>query len=320
MKQLQIIICLLFITGFCNAQVDSNVNARQLQSIPTDSLSLAPTDSIRQAFISDSLRLDSTKKAQILYIKLHLPDTTTYQKYFSHPYLPFSKSEFFQFSPERTPINKDAIFYILVVLVFLLAVIRLAFTKYFKNLFLLILQTSVRQKQTREQLLQNSLASILLNILFFISGGIYIALFIEHKAWVALPFYQLILYSSFLLFIIYTGKYLFLLFSGWVFHVSDATSSYAFIIFLVNKVLGIILIPFILVLTYSPTPLVQVAFTISAGATLLLFLYRYLISFGIIRLNLKVSALHFFLYLCAVEILPLLLIYKLLLKYIAVSF
>ncbi len=320
MKQLQIILCLLFITGFCNAQVDSNVNARQLQSISTDSLSLVPIDSIRQAFISDSLRLDSTKKAQILYIKLHLPDTTTYQKYYSHPYLPFSKTAFFQYAPERTPVNRDAIFYILVVLVALLAVIRLAFPKYLKNLFLLILQTSVRQKQTREQLLQNNLASVMLNILFFVSGGIYIALFIQYKAWVALPFYQLILYSSSILFIIYIGKYLFLLFSGWVFNASEATSSYTFIVFLVNKVLGIVIIPFLLVLTYSPAPFVQIAITISTGAAFVLFLYRYLISFGIIRLNLKVSALHFFLYLCAVEVLPLLLIYKLLLKYIAGSF
>jgi len=320
LKQLQIILCLLFITGFCNAQVDSNVNARQLQSLSSDSLTLVPVDSIRQAIISDSLRLDSTKKAQIQFIKLHLPDTTTYQKYYTHPFLPFLKPAFFQFSPERTPINKDAIFYILAILVALIAVIRLAFPKYCKNLFLLILQTSVRQKQTREKLLQNNFASVLLNIVFFVSGGIYIALFIQHKAWLALPFYLLILYSSFILFIIYTGKYLFLLFSGWVFNVSEATSSYTFIVFLVNKVLGIVLIPFLLVLTYSPAPLVQVAFTVSTGAAFVLFLYRYLISFGIIRLNLKVSALHFFLYLCAVEVLPLLLIYKLLLKYIAGSF
>ena len=296
------------------------MHASQLNSLTSDSLRLATFDSARQAFLADSLKLDATKKAQILFIKRHLPDTTTYQKYFSHPFLPFSKPTFFQFTPERTQLNKDAIFYILVVLLALLAAVRLAFPKYFKNLFLLVLQTSVRQKQTREQLLQNNLASVLLNILFFASVGIYVALFIQHKGWVVLPFYQLIAYSSALLFVIYIGKYLFLLFSGWVFHASEATSSYIFIVFLVNKVLGIILIPFILVLTFSPTPLVQVAFTISAVAVSLLFVYRYLISFGIIRLNLKVSALHFFLYLCGVEVLPLLIIYKLLLKYIAGSF
>jgi hypothetical protein len=49
---------------------------------------------------------------------------------------------------------------------------------------------------------------------------------------------------------------------------------------------------------------------------LILFLYRYLFSFGIIRSNLKVSALHFFLYLCAVELLPLLLIYKLVVNFV----
>ena len=249
-----------------------------------------------------------------------MPDTTTYQKYYSQPYLPFSQPPFFQFAPERIPLNKDAIFYILVFLVGLLAIIRLAFPKYFKNLFLLILQTSVRQKQTREQLLQNNLASVLLNMLFFVSVGIYVALYIQHKALLALPFYQLILYSSVILIIIYTGKYLFLLFSGWVFHASEATSAYTFIVFLVNKILGIVLLPFILVLNYSPTSMVLIALTVSAVVVVVLFVYRYLISFGILRLNVKVSALHFFLYLCAVEVLPLLLIYKLLLKYIAGSF
>jgi hypothetical protein len=101
--------------------------------------------------------------------------------------------------------------------------------------------------------------------------------------------------------------------------VPEATSGYTFIVFLVNKVLGIVLIPFILLITFSPLEIKQVAITISAGVILALFLYRYLITFGVIRSNLKVSALHFFLYLCAVELLPLVLIYKLLVNFVSGS-
>jgi hypothetical protein len=268
----------------------------------------------------DSVQLDSLQKDSILPVAVKKavvpePDTLTYEKYYTSGWLPFHQTPIFEIQPERKPLGKDILFYLLTGLVAALACIRLIFPKYLKNLFLLFMQTSIRQKQTREQLLQNHLASVLLNILFVVSASIYISLFIQYKQWVVIPFYQLLFYSIGILFIIYIGKYLFLAFSGWVFNVQEATNAYTFIVFLVNKVLGIVLIPFVLMITFSPLPIKQITITISAGVALVLFLYRYLISFGVIRSNLKVSALHFFLYLCAVELLPLLLIYKLLVNF-----
>ena len=270
----------------------------------------------------DSLKTDSLKKDSMVPVAVKkaiaiAPDTVTYEKYYSSAWLPFHKEPVFEIEPERKPSGKDILFYILTGLVTALACIRLIFPKYLKNLFLLFMQTSIRQKQTREQLLQNNMASVLLNILFVASASIYITLFIQYKHWVVIPFYQLLFYCVIILFIIYIGKYLFLAFSGWVFNVPEATNAYTFIVFLVNKVLGIVLIPFVLMITFSPMPIKQVAITISAGVAVALFMYRYLISFGAIRSNLKVSALHFFLYLCAVELLPLLLIYKLLINLVS---
>jgi hypothetical protein len=270
----------------------------------------------------DSLKTDSLRKDSIipLIVKKAVvaePDTITYEKYYTSAWLPFHQQPVFEIEPERKPSGKDTLFYILTGLVTALACIRLIFPKYLKNLFLLFMQTSIRQKQTREQLLQNNLASVLLNILFVASASIYLTLLIQYKQWVAIQFYPLLLYCVIILFVIYIGKYLFLAFSGWVFNVPEATNAYTFIVFLVNKVLGIVLIPFALMITFSPLPIKQIAITISAGVALVLFMYRYLISFGVIRSNLKVSAFHFFLYLCAVELLPLLLIYKLLVNFVS---
>lgn len=279
--------------------------------VPNDSSQIK--DSLAKQRVMDSLQLDSTKRQLQQQILAAIPDTGTFAKYMYSKYLPFQAPALQQFSQERKRESHELLFYILTGLVGMLAAIRLIFPKYFKNLFLLVMQTSVRQKQTREQLLQNNLASILLNCLFLASAGLYISLLVQYKHWINLPFYQLVAYSSLLLLVVYLGKFLFLSFSGWVFNVSEATNAYTFIVFLVNKVLGIILIPFVLVLTYSPEPFMKVATTISLGICSMLFVYRYLIGFGAIRNNLKVSALHFFLYLCAVELLPLVLIYKLLL-------
>lgn len=265
----------------------------------------------------DSVRKDSIVPVGIKKAVVQEPDTLTYEKYYTSAWLPFHQPPIFEIEPERKPNGKDLIFYLLTGLVTALACIRLIFPKYLKNLFMLFMQTSIRQKQTREQLLQNNLASVFLNILFVASAGIYISLFIQYKHWVDISFYRMLLYCVSILFIIYIGKYLFLAFSGWVFNVPEATNAYTFIVFLVNKVLGIVLIPFVLMITFSPLPIKQIAITISAGVAIVLFAYRYLISFGVIRANLKVSAFHFFLYLCAVELLPLLLIYKLLVNFVS---
>ena len=216
--------------------------------------------------------------------------------------------------------NKDLLFYVLAFVVFFLGFIKVVFPKYFQNLFTIFFQTSFRQKQTREQLLQDNFPSLLMNILFILSGGIYIGLLVSVQGYIQqLPLWQLLLYSLGLLAIVYLSKYLFLQFSGWVFNVKDAMSSYIFIVFLVNKIMGVLLIPFLLLLAFSVGSILQVTITVSLIAVAGFFLYRYLVSLGTINKNLKVNPLHFFLYLCAVEVLPLLIIYKALFNFIGKS-
>jgi hypothetical protein len=329
LKQLFLILVSFFTIGIAIGQKDTvvtdtnNILYVKKDKVKTNSVKTGPTRSDSANTFSsksdssqtDSIRKDSIVPVLVKQVLVQEPDTLTYEKFYTSAWLPFHKQPIFELEPERKPQGKDLIFYVLTGLVTVLACIRLIFPKYFKNLFLLFMQTSIRQKQTREQLLQNNLASVLLNILFVLSAGIYITLLIQYKNWVTIPFYQLFFYCMSTLFIIYIGKYIFLVFSGWVFNVPEATNAYTFIVFLVNKVLGIVLIPFVLMITFSPLPIKQIAITISAGLGLVLFIYRYLISLGVIRSNLKVSALHFFLYLCAVELLPLLLIYKLLVNF-----
>lgn len=338
LKQIIPLLIFIFTIGIANGQNDTVNKTTVLpeKKIPISEITrdeikeTSPKDttthvsSIFSTFEVDSVRIDSLRKDSLNRLLVKIPiipvgDTITYEKYYSSAWLPFHKTPVFEIMPERKTEGQELIFYILTGLVGLVASIRLIFPKYFKNLFLLFMQTTIRQKQTRDQLLQNNLASVFLNVLFIISTGFYVTLLVQYKQWANIPFYQLLLYSISILFVVYLGKYIFLAFSGWVFNVAEATNSYTFIVFLVNKVLGIVLMPFILLITFSPAPIKQVAITISAGVALLLFAYRYMISFGVIRSNLKVSALHFFLYLCAVELLPIVLIYKLLVNFVTGS-
>jgi hypothetical protein len=265
--------------------------------------------------LKDSLAADSLRKVRQAAMRAGI-DTSTYRKYAIHPFLGLDKPPVYMLSEYRHPENKDRLFYLISAIFFCLAFVKAGFPKYFRNLFLLFFQTSLRQKQTRDQLLQDNLASLLINLLFFVSAGVFITLLINYHQWADIDFWVLALASSLALVLIYLGKYLFLLFAGWVFNAREAAGSYIFLVFLVNKVMGVMLLPFLLVLAFAKPAIVAPAVMVALVMIGLLFAYRYFVSFNAIRNKLKVNLLHFFLYLCAVEVLPLLLIYKLLINYI----
>jgi hypothetical protein len=243
-------------------------------------------------------------------------DTTSYKQYFRHPYLSFDKAAVFMLMKERLPESKDTVFYLLAGLLFFVAVTRLLFPKYFHSTFRLFFQSSFRQKQTKEQLGQQALGSLLLNLLFFISGAIYITLVVQHYNWNIFSFWKLLLYSSIALAVLYIGKFLFLSFAGWVFNAKEGSDTYIFIVFLINKIIGVMLIPFALVIAFADASIADAAIISSLILLALLFFYRYFVSLKSFRRDLNINPLHFFLYLCGVEIAPLLIIAKVIFNYV----
>ena len=183
MKQLSLLILTLLIQVLVVAQSDTPVRSNSLQQrvrldsgiqIPTtpvkkDSL-FADTDST--VLSKDSTTVDSLQSL-VPVMDVQKNDTSTYAKYMVHPYLPLSAKPMFMISDFRETRTLDDLFYLLMGVLLLLAFIRSAFPRYFKNLFVLFFQTSLRQKQTRDQLLQDNLGSVFVNLLFIVSTSIY---------------------------------------------------------------------------------------------------------------------------------------------------
>lgn len=277
-----------------------------------DSIGLAQQDSIG---IAQKDSLSQAQRDSIILAQQPIkpwPDTATYKKIATHPYLPLNKPAIVMMVEYKTKSSKDALFYTVVFLVALLGFIKNGFPKYFQNLFKLFFQTSLRQKQTKEQLAQDSFASLLINLLFLLSTGLFITLVIIFYQWADLPFWLLYGYVFATLAIIYLGKYLFISFAGWVFNNTAAAASYLFLVAVVNRIMGVVLLPLTILLAFSVQPIALVVLTIAFGVVTLLFIYRYIVSFGLLRSDLQLNPFHFFLYLCAVEILPMALIYKVL--------
>ena len=212
----------------------------------------------------------------------------------------------------RKTTGNDIVFYILIFLLFFLGLVKTSFPKYVNSIFGLSFQVTFRQTQTKEQMEQNFFPAFMLNVLFVLCGGLFITLFAELKRWSQLSFWELFVYATAILLVIYFAKYIVISFTGWVFNVKDAASEYRFVVFFINKVLAILMIPFLFLIAYSDDSLKNISVTIVICLSIFALFVRYLVSLARIRKNLSVTAFHFFIYLCAVEIVPLLVIYKIL--------
>lgn len=207
--------------------------------------------------------------------------------------------------------SRDTVFYVLLLLVLLLALLRFFYSRYFSTLFRVFFNTSLRQSQLTDQLLQSKLPSLLFNIFFVLSTGSYIYFLLQHyqvigaqKQWAFWGFCILAIA------VIYFAKYGTLKFTGWVTGYTATTDTYVFIIFLISKIIGVVLLPFTILMMYADATIASVAALVSLLFAGLLLLLRFFRSYGLLQNQLKISRFHFLLYLAGVELIPLLLIYK----------
>jgi Domain of unknown function (DUF4271) len=218
---------------------------------------------------------------------------------------------------ERKTVGKETLFYLMTGLLFLFAIIKVVFNKYVNNLIGLVFRGSLKQKQIREQLLQTPLPSLLLNIFFIVVAGLYILFLLQYYNFARdVYFWLLFLYCIAAVGAVYLIKFFSLKLTGWIFNMQEAADTYLFIIFMVNKLLGIFLLPLLIVMAFSISSWKSVLMTLSYVLVASFFAYRYIISFAPVRREVKVSQFHFFMYLCAFEVIPLLLIYKVLLRFL----
>lgn len=217
---------------------------------------------------------------------------------------------------ERRPPPTDWIFYFFSGMCLFLGFIRIAFPKYMNDLFRVFFNTSLRGKQIREQLLMDRLPSLLLNIFFLLSGGAflyfllrYLGYFGEHGQWIAL--------GSCVagLALLYAGKYVVTELAGVIFDRRQAAEIYAFVVFMVNKVVGLWLLPAALLLAFSPPATQHTVMVFAIGGLVILLLYRLTRGWQVLRNTLKINQLQYIVFVGAFEVVPVLLIYKGLLRF-----
>jgi Domain of unknown function (DUF4271) len=271
----------------------------------------AVVDSIL-VFHTDSLRFSEKRPVDLSNLSLNWKELLGTQKYFNFLGRPIHVS-----SELYEPESYEGMFYFMIGLLFYFAIVKLFFAKYLANLLTLFFRASMRQQQLREQVLQSPFPSLLLNILFVFSGALYGAFlmrFYHYGSPQSLWFHFQFL-GGFLI-LLYLLKYLILKVVGWIFNLNRAVDIYLFVVFMTNKIIGIFLLPFLILITFSGQVLTEIGITLSIIMVSLFYIYRFVGSYSTLHKEIKISGLYFILYLCAFEIAPLLLIYKVLVTYL----
>ena len=213
--------------------------------------------------------------------------------------------------------GKEFLFYSLCAIVLILALFKTFYKGYFDNLFRVYFNTSLRQTQLADQLLQAKLPSFILNIFFALSVGLYIWLLFDLYHPPRLINSKLLLPFCILsVALLYFFKFCVLKFMGWVADISQTTDNYIFAIFLVNKITGILLIPIIILLAFLKREWLPIVADLSFMVLALFFISRYVKSYGAIEKKMPLNPFHFIIYIVGGEIIPLVILYKVAIDYL----
>lgn len=321
--------CFVLLTSFQN-QVPLNDLGKDTTMLQADSLlvkdsllikyvPVIPTSfQIADAWLVQSFvgnKMDSSFNTLKAYKNYFLQKRNAYKLYFPSSIIARESQLVYKIEQRFALPDKDLLFYLILMLIFLFGFVNNVFPQYFSKLFKQFSQSSLRMIQYRKQLLQNSLGSLIINICFILSFSLMSTLLIFNRHLLALSFWEGFFYISLFFTFLYIGKYISLQIAGYVFNSKELVNTYVFVVFMINKVLGVLLVPFILVLAFAKPIFHPYAIGGAALITVLLILYRYLFSLTSVRNKLHISSFHFFLYLCAFEILPLTILYKFIVQY-----
>jgi hypothetical protein len=210
---------------------------------------------------------------------------------------------------EKTELGNDWLTGILFLVFVLFASVKAGYSKYISSLFQSLFNYPTSFRMFREKNYSLLHGAIRLEILYYIVFSIFIfqiIVLVSDKSFFTLTFFG----ATFAAVVVYfLGKKLAYYALGSIFIGANDTSEFLFNMDNYNRGAGIVLFPIVALMTYFPSE--NYMFALFLGVLTTLFFYVMLLKRGIsILLKKQFPIFYLFLYLCTLEILPLLLIYK----------
>ena len=209
----------------------------------------------------------------------------------------------------------DWLFFILLLIVAFLTWLKIFYRKNVIQIFEAFFSNIIANQIVRDENLLVQRASVLLTITFNLAAALLLYLLSEIYDW-QVP-YAGNGFSKFIIFALlisfaYSAKFIILKFTGYLFRIDKAIATYIFNIFIINNVLGILLILLVIGIAYLPAEATQYLVPAAAMFVGFAYIYRFLRGLFIGFSYNSYSNIYLFLYLCTLEIAPILIIIKLL--------
>ncbi len=217
-------------------------------------------------------------------------------------------------SRERSPYEKDWLTLVLLLAMVLFASVRSGWQKYLTHLFQSLVSYNTAHRLFLEKnysLLHGAVRLEAIFYLVFALFGFQMTLFyrldFQYSGFVR----YLLIFS--LIIIYFTVKKILYRFIGTVVEKREVTEEYLFNIDTYNRVTGLLLIPVVALTAYFPFYSVYLPGILGSAVVLFLYLLLLFRGFAII-LKKQFSIFYLFLYFCTLEILPLVLLYKIIIE------
>ncbi len=214
-------------------------------------------------------------------------------------------------SPEKK--GQDWMLGIVIALLILFIWVRTFYNRYLSLFMRSVFSylSSVNLYRNKNILFQRS--AFVLNIIFVTSAGLFIYnIFSYHNNhFFNMPPFKLFLFYMATIAGIYIAKYITCHIIGFIFYKHELFSEYLHNVFIINKNIGLYLLPIVIALPYVPETFYK--WVMMGGFTIVGILLFMRISRGLqIIINKNVSLFYLILYLCIFEILPFMVVYRVL--------
>lgn len=282
---------------------DSSVYIAEVISSNVDSLI---QDSLRKAFILNHKPL---KEVELNQYKARLADGV-YGQYVT-TFIRNADVYKIRMKPQRMLIiehevpHREWIFYSFILLLFSTAVVNAMYPVYYSKLMKIFLNPSLVFGQSRETSMQDPFPSFFYQFLFFFSAALFMYFgFASKLKLLEIHWTRLVFGASFAFMLVYVIKQIVLMFLGWVFKQREVFENYAFLVTLINKIGGAVLLIFALLLAYATNQSIDIYFKAAIFCIAILFMLRLFRGYQIFKRQSHTGLFTFLIAFISLELLP----------------
>ncbi|NGM62447.1 DUF4271 domain-containing protein [Sphingobacterium sp. SGG-5] len=210
------------------------------------------------------------------------------------------------------PVRPTWVVVVFIALALGIAMVRLFFAAMFRNIVLAYYDKQILQNMSKEDNMITSWPYIFLYILFSFSLALFLLVYTSSFHAMEVLTLKNFFNLSGIVALLFVLKILFVRGLALIFEIEKIIREYVLILYLVYFNSMLILMPVLLVLLFVPAFYFKFLLILFAGVVFMLFLYRFVVAALSLLGQLKFSIFYLILYLCSLEIAPILILVKML--------